>query len=95
MLILLVLAVSKARRRRFVDDAQNLKPRDRSCVLRGLTLCIREVCRHCDYCLSYGLAEIVLCVSLELLQNHCADFLRSVLLAVDVHAVIRAHLALD
>ena len=42
-----------------------------------------------------GLAQISLGVSLQLLQDHSADLLGSVLLAVQGHLVVGAHLTLD
>ena len=40
-------------------------------------------------------AQIAFCVALELLENHCGDFLRRIGFAVDGHLIIGAHLALD
>ena len=81
--------------RRLVDDTLDLQTGDLAGVLGGLTLCVIEVCRNGDDRLGDGASQICLGVSLQLLKDHSGNFLRGVLLAVDVHLVIGAHMTLD
>ena len=81
--------------RRFVDNTQNIQPRDLAGILCRLTLCIREVCRNGDDRLGYGGPEVGFRIGFQLLKYHCADRLRGVALSVHVHLIIGAHFALD
>ena len=90
-----VEAVGERRRRRLVDDAQHVQPRDAPRVARSLTLAVREIRRNGDDRLTDRLAEERLRVAAQLLQNHRGNFLRRIGLSVDLHAVIRAHFPLD
>jgi len=92
---LLIEAVGQRGRRRLVDDTLDVEAGDLAGVLGRLTLCVGEVGRHGDDGLGHGLAQIGFRVGFELLQDHRADLLRGVLLAVDGDFIIRAHLALD
>ena len=83
LIFILICTVSKSCCCGLVDDSENFKTCDLTCVLCCLTLCIREVCRNCDNCLIYRASEICFCIALELLQDHCGNFLRSEILAVD------------
>ena len=78
-----------------VDDTLDVEAGDLAGVLRRLALRVGEVGRHGDDGFGHGLAKVSFCVSLQLLQDHGADLLRGVLLAVDLYFIIRAHLALD
>ncbi len=64
-------------------------------VLGSLTLAVVEVSRNGDDGLGDRLAQISLRISLQLLQDHSADLLGSVLLAVQGHLVVGTHLTLD
>ena len=79
----------------FVDDTLDFQTSDLACVLGGLTLSIGEVCRNRDDCFGDGLAQISFSIALQLLQDHCADLLRSILLAINGDLVVAAHLTLD
>ena len=55
-----------------------------------------EVCGHGDDCLSHGVTQVRLGITLELHQGTGTDFLRRVLLAINVFAAPGgAHVALD
>ena len=85
ILVGFVETVSKSRCRRLIDDTHNLETSDLACVLGCLTLSVVEVSRNSDNCLSDGLAYALLSVGLDLLQNHCGNLFRHVVLAVNVH----------
>ena len=91
----LVNAVGQCRSSGLVDDTLDVQTSDGACVLGGLTLAIVEVSGDGDDRLGNGLAQISLGVSLQLGKNHCADFLRGVVLAACVNLLGRAHLTLD
>ncbi len=91
----IVQAVSKSCRGRFVDDTLDFKTRDLAGILGCLTLCIIEVRRHRDYGFRYAFTQIAFRVRFQLLQDHCRDFLRRIVLAVDRSAVVGAHFSLD
>ena len=90
-----VQAVGYSGSRRLVDDAQHVQARDASGVLGSLALAVVEVGGHRDNGLGHRLAQIALGVAADLGQDHGADLLRGQVLAVDVHPVIAAHVALD
>ena len=91
----LVNAVSQRGRRRLVDDTLDLEARDLARVLGRLTLCVVKICRNGDDSLGNRAAQIGFRVGLQLLQNHRGNFLRGVLLAVNVDLVVGAHVTLD
>ena len=93
--LFLVDAVSQSGGGGLVDDALDVKTCDLAGVLGGLTLSVGEVGGNGDDGLGDTLAQIGLCVCLQLLKDHGADLLRRVALAVDVHLVVGAHLTLD
>ena len=93
--LLFVNAVGKRRRRGLVDDALNIQPRNFARILRGLPLRVGKIRGDGDDGLGDGLAEIAFRVALELLEDHRRDLLWRILVPVDVHAVVCAHLALD
>ena len=92
---LLIEAVGQRGRRRLVDDTLDVEAGNLAGVLRRLALRVGEVGRHGDDGFGHGLAEIGFRIGFQLLQDHGADLLRGVLLAVDLDFIIRAHLALD
>ena len=93
--LLLIHAVGQGRGSRLVDDPLHVQTGDLAGVLGGLTLGVGKVSGNGDDSLGNGLAQIGLSVALELLQDHGADFLRGVGLAVHIHLVIAAHFTLD
>ena len=95
LVIFLIHTVSQSSCGGLVDDTADVQAGNGACVLGCLTLAVVEVGRHSDDSLGNGLAQISLGVSLQLLQDHSADLLGSVLLAVQGHLVIGAHEALD
>ena len=78
-----------------VDDTLDIKAGDLTGVLGGLTLGVGEVGGDGDDGLGDGLAQVSLGVRLQLLQDHGADLLGGIALAVDGDAVVGAHLTLD
>ena len=95
LLAFLIDAVGKGSRSRLIDDTLDLQTGNLAGVLGGLTLGIGEVGGNGDDRFGDLLAQIGFCIGLQLLQDHCGDFLRGVLLAVNVHLVVGAHVALD
>ena len=93
--LLLIHTVGKSGCGRLVDDTLHVQTGDLAGVLGGLTLGVGKVSGNGDDSLRNGLAQIGLSVALELLQDHGADLLRGVGLAVHVHLVIAAHFTLD
>ena len=94
LVLLLIQAIGERRRRRLVDDAQDLEAGDLAGVLGGLALRVVEVRRHRDDRLRHLLAEVCLGGLLELAQDHGGDLGRRVLLATHLDpcvAVGRPH----
>ena len=92
---LLVQAIGQGRGGGLVDDAQHFQARDAARVLGRLALAVAEVSGHGDDSLGDGFTQVALGVRLELLQDHGADFLRGVVLAVDGNLVRGTHFTLD
>ena len=92
---LLIKAVCQSCCGRLVDDTLYIKTCDLACVLGCLTLSVGEVCRNGDDSFRYGLAEVALCVCLQLLKDHCGDLLRCVVFIVNSDLVRGTHLTLD
>ncbi len=78
-----------------IDQSQDLESRDLPGVLRSLPLVVVEVRRDRDDRLSDLLAEERLGVRPNLPEDHRGDFGRGVVLPLDAHPVVRAHLPLD
>ena len=76
LVVLLVEAVRERGRRGLVDDAHDLEAGDLAGVLGGLALRVVEVRRHGDDRLVDLLAQVLLGVPLELLQDHRGDLWR-------------------
>ena len=95
LVALLVEAVGQRGGGRLVDDAQHFKPGDAAGVFGGLALRVVKIRGDGDDRLSHLLAQIRARIGGELLQDHRRDLLRRVTLAVDVHLMIGAHIALD
>ena len=93
--LLLIHTVGKSCCGGLVDDTLHLEAGDLTGVLGGLTLSVGEVSGNGDDSLGDGSAQIALGVSLQLLQHHGADLLRSVGLAIHIHLVVRTHLTLN
>ncbi len=89
LVVLLVEAVGKGRRRRLVDDPADFEAGDPTGILRRLALGVVEIRRDRDHGLGDLLAQVGLGVRLELLEDHRADLRRGVGLVehLDHHAV--------
>ena len=74
--IALVETVGQRGRSRFVDDAQNFETSNLAGLFSSRTLSVIKVRRHGDHCLSHGVTQVGLGVTLELHQGPGADFLR-------------------
>ncbi len=92
---ILIESVSKSRRRGFVDDTKHVQARDFACVLCCLSLTVREVCGAGDDGVLNGFAEISLRVLFKFRKNHCGNFLRGILLAVDSDLIIATHMSFN
>ena len=95
LVIFLIDAVCQRSGSRLVDDTLDVQAGDGAGVLGSLTLAVVEVSGNGDDGLGDRLAQISLRISLQLLQDHSADLLGSVLLAVQGHLVVGTHLTLD
>ena len=95
LVFFLIDAICQRSGSRLVDDTLDVQACNGACVLGSLTLAVVEVCRNGNDSLGNRLAQISLGISLQLLQDHGADLLGSVLLAVQGHLVVGAHEALD
>ena len=93
--LVLIQPVGERRRRRLIDDTQDVQTRDLARVLGRLTLAVREVRGTGDDRLRDFRAQIRLRVRLELGQNHRRDLLRRIALVVDRHFIIRSHVPLN
>jgi len=81
--VLFVLFVETVRNRccgRFVDDAQDIQPRNDACVLGGLPLGVVEVGGDGDDGVGHFLAQLVFRNGFHLSQDHRGDFLGQVAL---------------
>jgi len=89
---LLLEPVRERRRRRLVDDAQDVEAGDLPGVLRRFSLGVVEVGGDGDDRVRHGLAEVGLRVRLQLLQDHGGNLRRRVLLAarLDARIAVRA-----
>ena len=94
-LVGLVDSISQRCCGRFVDDALDLQSGDASGILRRLTLRVVEVSRHGDDRLGDGRADICFRICFQLLQDHCGDLLRRILLSFHFYLFARAHQTLD
>ena len=93
--VALIEAVCQRCRGWLVDNAENFKTGDLTGFFGGGTLRVVKVSGNGNDCLSHGVAQVSLGVTLELHQGACADLLGRVLLAVDVFATPGgAHMAL-
>ena len=95
LVVFLIDTVRKCSSSRLVDDTLYRQTCDLSCILGCLTLRVGEVCRNGDNCLCYRLTQICFCICFQLLEDHCGDLLRCILLAVDIHFIVRTHVTLD
>src|SRR5215218_1021457 len=95
LVLLLVQPVGQGRRGRLVDDPLDVEPGDAPRVLGRLALGIFEVGRNRDDRLGYLLAQILLSIPLELLQDHGRDLRRRVLLLAHLDPDVPARAGLD
>ena len=68
----------------FVDNAQHFETGNLAGFFGGRALCIIEIGGHGDDCLGHRVTEVRLGITLELHQRAGADFLRGVLLAINI-----------
>ena len=78
-----------------VDDTQDVQTCNLAGFLGCLTLSVVEVCGDGDDSVGDGVVQECLCVALQLHEDTSGDFLRGVLLAVDLGGPVGAHVALD
>ena len=95
LLFFIIKAVSQSSGCRLVDDTLYIQARDLARVLGGLTLGVVEVCGNGDDGLRHLFADVVFRVRLQLLQDHCGDLLRRILLSVNVHLIVASHMSLN
>ena len=95
LFLLIVQAVSQGSSGGLIDNPLHIQARDLARVLGSLALGIVEVRRNGDHRFRHLLAQITLCVCLQLLQNHSGNLLGRVLLVVNGPFLIRTHLSLN
>src|SRR5215211_537874 len=95
LVLLLVQPVGQGRRGRLVDDPLDVEPGDAPRVLGRLALGIFEVGRNGDDRLGYLLAQILLGIPPELLQDHGRDLRRRVFLLAHLDPDVPAGAGLD
>ena len=95
LVVLLVHTVGQSGGGRLIDDTLNVQTGDLARVLGSLTLSVGEVSGNRDDGIGDGGAQVSLGIGLHLLQDHCGDLLRGVVLTVDGGLEIGAHVALD
>ena len=93
--LFLIHAIGQGCGGRLVDDPLHIQAGDLARVLGGLALGVGEICGHGDDRLGDRTAQIRLGVGFQLLQNHGADLLGRIGLAVYCNLMIGAHLPLD
>src|SRR5215211_9078522 len=95
LVLLLVQPVGQGRRGRLVDDPLDVEPGDAPRVLGRLALGILEVGRNSDDRLGHLLAQILLGIPLELLQDHGRNLRRRVFLLAHLDPDVPARAGLD
>ncbi len=78
LVLFFIETVCERRRRRLVNDSLDIEPRNFSRVFGCLPLGIVKIRRHRYDGFSYLLARLRLRIALQLLKNHCRDFLRTI-----------------
>ena len=86
ILVFFVQTIGECRRGRLVYDSLHVQARDLAGLLGGLTLAVGEVRRHRDDGFGDFLTEIVFSRLLHLLEDDGRNLLRSIRMAVDIHA---------
>ena len=95
-ILILIETICESCGSRFIDNSQDLKTCDLTCVLGSLTLRVAEVCRNSDNSLTDSFTQISLRISLEFLQNHCGNFRWSVRFVINSNFVTGfTHMAFD
>ncbi|KAF7456319.1 NAD-specific glutamate dehydrogenase [Cryptosporidium felis] len=80
--------------RGLVNYTNYIQPGYGTCILRGLTLGIVEVCRDRDYCVLHLLSKVSLRDFLHLNQNHCGNLFRSQLFLLALNGNLDVGLAI-
>ncbi len=79
----------------FVDNPEDFQPGNGACVFGGLTLAVREISGHGNDGFLNRRTEIGFRVLFEFAQDHGGDLLRCMLLFINAHFMICAHVTLD
>src|SRR5699024_212971 len=95
LLLALFKPVCKSRCGWLVNNTQNVQTCNLASFLGGLTLSVFEVSRNSNNRVGDVLTRVSLSVALELHQGASGDFLRGVLLVVNIDAPVGADVALD
>ena len=94
--LILVNTISQCCCSRLIDNTQNLQASNLTSILGCLTLAVVEVCRNSNNCLAYGLPQICLSISLQLLENHSGNLRWCVALVINSYGIVLlAHVTLD
>ena len=80
--LLVVHSIGQSGCCRLIDNPFNLKASDSTCIFRGLTLSIIEVCWNSDYCLGDRFSKVRFCCFLHLGQHKCTDLAWWILFAI-------------
>ena len=95
LLVFIFQSVRQCGRCRLIDDAADVQSGDCAGIAGRLTLGIVEIGRNRDDRLRDRLTEIVLCVLLEVREDHRGQLLRRKVAVSQADGLPRAHLALD
>ena len=95
LLRLVVQTIGQRSRGGLVDDTLDIQTRDTAGVLGGLTLSVIEVSGNGDNSIGDGFSQISFSISLQLLKNHGADFLRRIGFSIDGNTMIGTHGTFD
>ena len=95
LLFFIVETISQGGCRRLVDDTLDIETCNLAGILGSLPLGIVEVSGNRDDGLGDLLAQVALCITLQLLQDHRGNLLGRILLAINRDMIILAHLPLD
>ena len=89
----IIKSICKCSRRRFINYTQNIKSCYSSRILCGLSLSIIKICRNSYNSICNLFSCKLFCIIFQFSQNHRRNFLRRILLTVNLFSVICSHMS--